>query len=170
MESSRYFPSFKKLRWYIFDRYFRLTVSDEELSQSLVQRLLRARGDMENLRSELENLHSRGLLNAGIEELGVYQDQIEPHQVEPFITGLFDVADALSDDERGMFEVPAHWRIGSLVLKAIEKVNDSETRVAVVKNAITKNYWQRLRRSERWRPERDEAPLLHNGLPVLTNS
>lgn len=120
-----------------FDRYFRLAVSDEELSQSIVQRLLRARGDRGNLRSELEDLHSRGLLNAGIEELGVYQDQIEPHQVEPFVTGLFDVADALSDDERGMFEVPAHLRIGSLVLRAIEKLNDSETRVAVVKNAIT---------------------------------
>jgi PRTRC genetic system ThiF family protein len=35
---------------------------------------------------------------------------------------------------------------------------------------VDPNYWQRLRRSARWRPERDEAPSVHNGLPVLTNS
>lgn len=121
----------------VFDRYFRLTVSDEELSQSVVQRLLRSRGNRENLRAELESLHSRGLLNAAIEELGVHQEQIEPPQIEPFITGLFDVADLLSDEKRGMFEVPAHWRIGFLVQRAVEKLSNTEARVAVLKNAIT---------------------------------
>ena len=123
----------------VFDRYFRLTVSEEELSQAVVQRLLRARGDRENLRAELENLHSRGLLNAAIEELGIHQEQIEPQQIEPFVTGLFDVADLLSDEKRGMFEVPAHWRIGFLVQKAVEKLGNNGARAEVLKNAITKS-------------------------------
>jgi predicted KAP-like P-loop ATPase len=125
----------------VFDRYFRLTVSDEELSQAVVQRLLRARGDRENLRAELESLHSRGLLNAAIEELGIHQEQIEPQQIEPFLTGLFDVADLLSDEKRGMFEVPAHWRIGFLVQKAVGKLGNAimTPRAEVLKNAITKS-------------------------------
>lgn len=122
----------------VFDRYFRLTVSKEELSQSAVQRLLQARGDRGNLRAELENLHSRALLNAAIEELGVHQDQIEPQQIEPFVTGLFDVADLLSDDKRGMFEVPAHWRIGFLVQSAVRKLSDDNSRLTVLASAITK--------------------------------
>jgi hypothetical protein len=114
-----------------------LAVSEEELSQSVVQRLLQARGNRNALRAELESLHTRGILNAGIEELGVHQDQIEPQQVEPFITGLFDVADLLSDDKRGMFEVPAHWRIGFLVKNSVEKLSDDSARLAVLTNAIT---------------------------------
>jgi predicted KAP-like P-loop ATPase len=54
----------------VFDRYFRLTVSEEELSQAVVQRLLRARGDRENLRAELENLHSRGTLKCRDRRVG----------------------------------------------------------------------------------------------------
>lgn len=122
----------------VFDRYFRLTVSDEELSQAAIQRLLRARGDRVDLRSELQSIHSRGLLNLAIEELGVYQEELEPHQVEPFITGLFDVADLLSDEKRGISEVPAHWRVGFLVNKSIEKLTDDSARLGALTSAITK--------------------------------
>jgi predicted KAP-like P-loop ATPase len=122
----------------VFDRYFRLTVSDKELSQAAVERLLRARGDREDLRSELENLHSKGLLNVAIEELGVYQEEIEPHQIEPFITAIFDVADLLSDEKSGMFELPVDWRVGHLVRKSVEKLSDNGARLEVLTNAITK--------------------------------
>lgn len=121
----------------VFDRYFRLTVSEEELSQAAVRRLLRARGDREDLRSELERLHAKGLLNLAIEELAVYQDEVEPHQIEAFITAIFDVADLLSDEERGMFEVPVHWRIGFLVNNAVGKLSDDGARSRVLTNAIT---------------------------------
>ena len=63
-----YINEYEKEPWYrdlricssnVFDRYFRLAVSDKELSQGSVQKLLRARGKREALRSELETLHSR---------------------------------------------------------------------------------------------------------------
>ena len=122
----------------MFDRYFRLSVSDQELSQAAVRRLLGARGDREDLRSQLESLHSRELLNAAVEELGVYESEIEEHQIEPFATAIFDVADLLSDERAGVLEVPVHWRIGFLVNKAVEKLNDRSARVEVLTNAITK--------------------------------
>lgn len=122
----------------MFDRYFRLTVSDEELSQASIQRLLRARGSRENLRIELENLHSRGLLSLAIEELAGYQDEIEPNQTEPFTTAIFDVADLLSDEKRGTFEIPVHWRIGFLNQKSLEKLSEQNTRLEVLTNALTK--------------------------------
>jgi predicted KAP-like P-loop ATPase len=122
----------------MFDRYFRLSVSDQELSQAAVRKLLGARGDREDLRSQLESLHSRELLNAAVEELGVYESEIEEHQIEPFATAIFDVADLLSDERTGVLEVPVHWRIGFLVNKAVEKLNDRSARVEVLTNAITK--------------------------------
>jgi len=134
-------------RWYrdlrvcsskVFDRYFRLTVSEEELSQGNVQRLLRARGNREALRFELETLHARGLLNSALEELAVYQDEIESDQVEAFVTAIFDVADLLSDEKRRMSEVPAHWRIGFLVQNAIERLSDTGARSEALINAMAK--------------------------------
>ena len=120
----------------VFDRYFRLAVSDEELSQSDVQKLLRARGDRERLRSELEALDSRGLLLTALEELAVHQDSLEPEHAEAFITAIFDVTDSLSESERGMFEIPVHWRVAFLVRKAAEKLGTGKPRSKAISAAI----------------------------------
>lgn len=142
-----YIQEYEKEPWYrdlricsskVFDRYFRLAVSDKELSQGSVRKLLQARSKREALRSELESLHSRGLLNAALEELAIYREDIGSEQVEPFITAIFDVADLLSDEKRGMFEVPINWRVGFLVLKSVETLRDVRARSEVVANAIEK--------------------------------
>ncbi len=142
-----YINEYEKEPWYrdlricsskVFDRYFRLAVSDKELSQGSVQKLLRARGKREALRSELETLHSRGLLDAALEELAIYQDTIGSEQVEAFITAVFDVADLLSEERRGMLDVPVHWRVGILVQKALEKLSSTGARSEVLTSAIAK--------------------------------
>ncbi len=143
---SQYADEFGEL-WYrdlrvcskkVFDRYFRLALSEDELSQALIQSLLDARGDRERLRSELETLNSRGLLNSALEELAIDQDAIEPGQVEAFITAIFDVADFLSDETRAMFEISPEWRVGLLVRNALEKSRGSGDRLTALTNAISK--------------------------------
>jgi predicted KAP-like P-loop ATPase len=132
-------------RWYrdlricsskVFDRYFRLTISEDQLSQGSVQKLLAAFGSREALRSELEILNSRGLLNAALEELAIYQDKIGPEQIGPFITAVFDVADSLSDEKRGMLEVPVQWKVGFLVANAIKKLSDVGKRFELLAHAM----------------------------------
>ncbi len=120
----------------MFDRYFRLAVSEEELSQSSVQKLVRAFRDRESLRSELEALDSSGLLKAALEELAMYEDKLEPGQVEGFVTAIFDVADLLSDENRVMFEVPPSWRVAFLVRRAANKLSDTDTRADALVKAI----------------------------------
>jgi predicted KAP-like P-loop ATPase len=120
----------------MFDRYFRSALSDAELSQGSVQRLLLARRNREELRSELQSLHSRGLLSAAMEELGVHEDEIQADEVAPFVTAIFDVSDFLSDDNRGMFDVPMPWRIGHLVRKALEKIKNTDVRSNTLAKAI----------------------------------
>jgi predicted KAP-like P-loop ATPase len=144
---SNYINEYERSPWYrelricsskVFDRYFRLAISEKELSQGSIRKLLQARGDRAALRSELETLHSRGLLDSGLEELAIHQDEIESEQVEPFITAIFDVADLLSDEKRGMFEVPVHWRVGSLVQRSMEKFSDTRARSEVLTSSIEK--------------------------------
>jgi predicted KAP-like P-loop ATPase len=97
----------------VFDRYFRLAVSEDELPQAIVQELLHARGSHEELRRELDTLNSRGLLSKALNELAVYQDELEQKNVKSYITAIFDVTDALTEEKRGIFEVPVHWPSGS---------------------------------------------------------
>ena len=121
----------------MFDRYFRLTVSEQELSQSTVQKLLRSRGDRDQLRSELENLHSGGLLGTAIEELAVYHDQLTTDQVEPFITGMLDVADGMLDERVAISDIPPQVRVWFLIRKSVEKLSDISARSQVITNALT---------------------------------
>ncbi|MGH9515925.1 MAG: KAP family P-loop NTPase fold protein [Terriglobales bacterium] len=120
----------------MFDRYFRLALSEDEISRGTVQKLLNARGNRTELRSELEALNSRGLLSKALEELGVYQDDVQPEQVEAYVTALFDVGDFLSDEALGIFDVPAPWRLAHLVEKPLERVSNIATRSQIVVNAI----------------------------------
>lgn len=121
----------------MFDRYFRLAVSDEELSQGAIQRLSRARGNRADLSSELEDLNTRGLLALAIEELALRYKDLQSNQIEPFITAIFDVADNLSDEMRGSFEVPMLWRIGFLINGAVEQLPSSDIRLETLSHAIT---------------------------------
>ncbi len=121
----------------MFDRYFRLAVSDQELSQSTVQKLLQSRGNRDQLRSQLESLRARGLLSTAIEELAVHQDQLAPDQAEPFITGLLDVADGMLDEETETFlSIPPHVRVWFLIRKSLEKLSDISVRSEAIANAL----------------------------------
>ncbi|HEX4020197.1 MAG TPA: P-loop NTPase fold protein [Acidobacteriaceae bacterium] len=120
----------------LFDRYFRLAVSDEELPQAAVQKLLDAHSDRTELSSLLQSLSARNLLPLAIEELVVYQDQLAGKQVEPFITAIFDVGDLLPDTPLGGFHIPIQWRVGSLIQHALEKLDRVESRAETLVLAI----------------------------------
>lgn len=120
----------------LFDRYFRLTVSDEELPQATVQKLLDARGRRAELSSLLQSLSARGLLALAIEELALFQDQLEAEQVEPFITAIFDIGDLLPDTPLGGYQIPIQWRVGFLVQHALEKLETIESRADAFALAI----------------------------------
>ena len=120
----------------LFDRYFRLTVSDEELSQALVEKLRGTRGDRVQMRTLLESLSARGRLKAALEELAVYQDEVKPSEVEPLITAIFDVGDSLFGTTSGGFEIPIQWQISFLVQHALEKLTDVEDRSQAFCNAV----------------------------------
>lgn len=120
----------------LFDRYFRLAVSGNELSQAEVQKLLGARGDRAELGAILQSLAARGLSVLALEELGIYQDELKPNQVEPFVTAIFDSCDTLPDGPQGGFEIPIQWRIGFLVQHALEKLDGPEHRAKALAAAI----------------------------------
>jgi len=120
----------------LFDRYFRLTVSDEELPQAVVQKLLSSRGNREQMRILLESLNGQGRLITALDELAIYEHELEPTQVEPFITAIFDVGDSLSETKGGGFEIPIQWRVGFLVQHAIEKLTEIESRTKALSNAV----------------------------------
>jgi predicted KAP-like P-loop ATPase len=121
----------------LFDRYFRLTVSDEELSQAVVQKLLNSRGDREQMRILLESLNGQGRLATALDELAIYEHELEPTQVEPFITAIFDVGDSLSETKGRGFEIPIQWRVGFRVQHAIEKLTEVESRTKVLSDAVS---------------------------------
>ncbi|MCL5671127.1 MAG: KAP family NTPase, partial [Acidobacteria bacterium] len=121
----------------VFDRYFRLTLAENEISQAVVQKLILARGDRERLRSELEKLNSSGLLKTAFEELAVNEQSITADEAEQYTTAIFDVADLVSDEAKGMFEVPVAWQVAFLVRSAMEKLDGPGERVRALITSIS---------------------------------
>jgi KAP family P-loop domain. len=120
----------------LFDRYFRLAVSESELSQATVQELLAARGNRDELAHLLRALGITGLLTLAMEELAIYEGELQTQQVEPFITAIFDTADSLPDTSPGGFQIPIQWRVGFLVQHALEKLDKGESRVRALTTAV----------------------------------
>lgn len=120
----------------LFDRYFRLTISEKELSQGTVRRLLEARGDRTRLSSLLLSLHERELLPLAIEELAVHEDELIAEQVESYITAIFDIGDMLLGMPGGALEIPVQWRVGYLIQHALEKIEKPESRAETLVRAL----------------------------------
>jgi hypothetical protein len=84
----------------------------------------------------LDSLNAQGRLCTALEELAIYEDELEPAQVESFITAIFDVGDALSETRTNGFEIPIQWRVSFLVQHALEKLEALEPRLSAFANAL----------------------------------
>jgi predicted KAP-like P-loop ATPase len=120
----------------MFDRYFRLSVSEDELSQAEAGEILNARGNRDEMRSRLEALGQRGLLPLALEELGVHKDDIKLDQIQPFITAMLDTGDLFPESNPGMFEVPMSFRLALVMRDALDKLPQVGSRSQTLIRAV----------------------------------
>ena len=108
----------------VFDKYFTLTVADDDLSQAELDSLLALVADAGKFSAACEALKKRGLLNLAFERLDAYKDQIPLMVIPTLIQALCNMSDGFP--ERGpksfgqMFEHDLNayaWRLCYFGLK-----------------------------------------------------
>lgn len=109
-----------------FDRYFMLGLARQEISQSEVERLVRATSDMAALYEGLERLSKDGLLIAALDSLFANRNGIQPQDVVPTLTALFDAGELLPERHPGSFFDGPEWTINRIGYQLLSKLPENE--------------------------------------------
>jgi predicted KAP-like P-loop ATPase len=121
----------------MFERYFRFSLSVEDLAESEVSSLLGAAVDRKSLAQKLTELNEKGLLAPAVIALGVNSELIPNENTVPFAIGLLDM-------ERQLFLQRGNKRVAGvpidiqavLIIRSILQQRPVDTRAAMLREAV----------------------------------
>lgn len=132
-------------RWYrelrvchpdVFDRYFQLAVSDGDVSQADIDRIIGAMDDREKLVTELKALDKKGLLVTLLLRFEEYKTALPLENALPFITGLFDIGDLLPMEPIPLSSVRPEMNACRIIFHYLKRERDGEKRAAILESAM----------------------------------
>jgi predicted KAP-like P-loop ATPase len=118
----------------IFERYFRFSMSNEDLSESEVESLLSATAEKSSFVGAMTELSKKGLLPSAISALWAHSASIPAQNIVALIAGLMDMEVALRRQTTGT-GTPLHIRTIWLMESELRKRN-AEERAALLRDAI----------------------------------
>ena len=163
----------------IFDRYFTLSLSGEDVSQADLDALLKTLGNPKDFAHVCSSLATRDKLSVAFERLDAYKDSLPESIFPDAISDLCDVGDSLPYKERlgsafdFKFDSLTHaWR---LIYFSLKRIDDVQRRFELLRDGITAsravrlsvliaNHEQRLER----RSEHDFL-IAQENVPTLQN-
>ena len=89
-----------------FDRYFQLSLSEDDLSESDLKELLESTSDRQKFLSKMNELAGNGLLPVTLDRLDSYKQEISINNYLGFVTGLLDITDDLPEPKGPAFLGP----------------------------------------------------------------
>jgi hypothetical protein len=127
----------------LFDKYFTLTVGDDDLSQSELDSLLALTADTKKFTAACEALKTRGLLNLAFERLDAYKEQIPLEALPSLIQALCDMSDGFPERQskplQQMFEHELNAYAWRLCYFGLKREPDKKKRFQVLHNAIVRS-------------------------------
>ena len=120
----------------IFDRYFHLTILEQDVSQSEIDRILLLTGNRESLVEELRSLNKRDLLEVLLDRLESYKQTINLSKSVPFITALFDIGDELPEERAGFLSIAPDLHAYRIIFWHLKQEADIKKRGQILKEAM----------------------------------
>ncbi|MDR4485727.1 MAG: P-loop NTPase fold protein [Nitrospirales bacterium] len=120
----------------VFDRYFHLTILEQDVSQSELDRILSLTGNREGLVQELRSFNKRGLLGILLNRLESYKQTIDLSKSVPFITALFDIGDELPEEGGGFLSISPELHAYRIIFWHLKQEADIEKRGQILKEAM----------------------------------
>ena len=121
----------------VFERYFRFSLAEEDLSETDFASLLTAVAYRDRFVAKLKELNQKRLLSAAVGRLRVDLPLISVDNAVPFITGLFDIEKELVPltSGRGVTSVPLEQRAIAIVHALLRQV-PLDKRGAILKESV----------------------------------
>lgn len=123
----------------LFDKYFTLAVTENDLTQVELERLVETAADREKFVTECEALHNRGLLSIAFERLDAFKDEIPTETLPSLLRALCDLGDSVltSGQDYSPFsssDLPTFaWRI---VRAGLRRIKSSSDRFGLLRDAF----------------------------------
>lgn len=123
-----------------FDVYFRLSIQQDELSQSELESVLDLGCDPNLFKDALIKLSEEGKAIKFLERLEGYTKRDIPQEnIESIVSALMDIGDKLPEGGDDIFEISTHLRISRIIYQLSIRLNEENERYTVLKNAISKS-------------------------------
>lgn len=119
----------------VFDKYFQLAISEGDISQAELDRILSLVDNREGLVVELRALNERGMLGVALDRLEAYKQKIDIRHAVPFITALFDIGDELPDGRAGFYSISSDIRASRIIYWYLKQETNIDTRGAILRQA-----------------------------------
>ena len=118
-----------------FDLYFKLSISDDEISQFAIEELSSLAGDRKMLGEKLKEYLDKKRLQQLFERLDVYKQEIPPSHIGEFVVALFDFGDKLPTGRTfDSFDVRTY--AGRIVYWGLLSEKNIERRIGILKKAL----------------------------------
>ncbi len=123
-----------------FDRYFTLTVPDDDVSQAELKSLLTTVGETEEFKDAIAGLNSRGLLGVTLDRLAIEQSPWSNEETSQLCTCLIEAGDhtgANDGEEFGAFSMVWALRFSSIVDSLVRKIDETRERTGILNQAFS---------------------------------
>ena len=117
-----------------FDRYFKFSLSDEEISQNDIKLILASGNNYEKLFFKITELNASNKILSFLTIFPDHIEKIEKKNIELFVTVLLDLGDSFPKDESLISETDV--RIHFLMKSLLAKLDSQEERFKVLKNSL----------------------------------
>lgn len=119
-----------------FDRFFCLTVPQDEMGQYEIDRILTVKGDRKALVTEFHSLEERGLLGAAMERMEAWKEEVDLGVAVPFVEALFDIGDKLPEAAPGFFVIEPRMHAARIIYWYLRREEDAGRKERILEEAM----------------------------------
>ncbi len=121
---------------HVFDKYFQLSISEDDLSHEEIERIIALAGDRQSIVNQLRAIGKRNLLGVAMDRLDSYKETISLDHAVPFLTGIFDIGDELPVGQGGMTSIAPDMHAARIVYWYLKREPSVQKRQAILGECI----------------------------------
>lgn len=119
-----------------FDRYFALSISEQDIAQKDIEDVLALAGDRNGMAAKLTEFKRRGLISPLLERLDAYKQKIDISNAVPFIAAICDVSDDLPN-RQGFLTLGDDMHAWRIIYFYLLQEKDEAKRVEILRKSLS---------------------------------
>jgi len=123
----------------LFDKYFTLTIADDDLSQAELDNLLELTADTKKFMFACDALKKRGLMKVVFDRLEAYKEHIPIQNMSAFIEALCNLSDNFPAMRSRFLEIDNETLASRIIYFGLKRELDLKKRFEVLRNALTRS-------------------------------